>query len=148
MCAELKNNLLKVEPTAVCMLYVTGTGRYNCIGMDLKLHYKSCLYIWHSKDALTCMSLLKQNYRPTKLPLNLILSNKLHNLLCSRVHGQHHKVTHFHTNYLLHNTLYNVKVLLRAMWNSFTFFVFGLVSKLHQFTSHIHFTSIFLAPYA
>ena len=77
MCAELKDNSLKVEPTAVCMSYVTGTVRHNYIGMDFKLHNKSCLYIWHSKDALTCMSSLKQTYQPSRLLLNLILSNKL-----------------------------------------------------------------------
>jgi len=74
MCAELKDNLLKVEPTAVCMSYITGTVRHNYIDMDFKLR---CLYIWHSKDALTCMSSLKQTYQPSKLLLNLILSNKL-----------------------------------------------------------------------
>lgn len=36
MCAELKDNLLKVESTAVCMSYITGTVRHNYIGMDLK----------------------------------------------------------------------------------------------------------------
>lgn len=114
MCAELKDNLLKVEPTAVCMSYVTGTVRHNYICIDFKL-----LSLHLAFQGCFDMHVIAE----TKLSTNKT-ATQLVKLLCSRVHGQHHKVTHFHTNYLLHNTSYNVKVLLRAitMWNSIYLF--------------------------